>query len=334
MSEMLKEPVKDASAWVGAELQGRDDVIHRLSEPEIAELDRALRSVQESGLDTTSITRDDFVLPVFAATLRGMLNELNHGRGFLLIRGFPRERYSEEECARIYWGLGTHFGHGVSQDKRGSLLGHIRDAGQEITVENTVRGYQTRIALPYHTDGCDAAGLFCLETAMKGGASMLISSVTVHNRFLERRPDLIEELYRPFYYDRRGEIAPGQKPYRSCPIYTWHAGLLSCSYVRGYIQAAQRFPQVPRLTGRAREALDVLDQILDEPDLPLAFQLEPGDMEFANNYSILHSRSAFEDWPEPEKKRHLLRLWLAVYGARDLPDSFRRGGIRKSRGAA
>lgn len=327
MSEILRSPVTAASAWVGADLEGRDDLIYRLSDGEIGELDKALRSVEERGLDAHRVTRDDFVLPGFGKTLAAMLEQLEHGSGFLLIRGFPRERYTEQQCGIAHWGVGTHFGRGLTQNSQGELLGHIRDAGREMTVDNTVRGYQTRIALPYHTDAADLVGLFCLHDAKQGGGSSLLSSMTVYNRFLERRPDLIEELYQPFHYDRRGEEAGKQRRYSSTPIYAWHRGNLSCRYVRGYIKAAQRFPEVPRLSARQTEALDLIDEIIDEPDMPIVFKLEPGDMEYANNYVIMHARTAFEDWPEPERRRHLLRLWLNVPDGRELPPGFGRGGV-------
>ncbi len=342
MTEMLKEQVTDASAWIGADMQKRDDLIYPLSDREVGELVAALRSVQERGLDALQVTRDDFVLPGFSKPLADMLDELNHGRGFLLIRGFPRSDYTEEECGIVHWGIGTHFGKAVSQNARGDLLGHIRDTGRDI-MDPRVRGYQTRIGLPYHSDGSDVVGLFCLETARQGGVSTVLSSVTVHNRFLERRPDLLDVLYQPFAFDRREEVGEGEKPYFSVPVYTYYDGLLSCRYIRGYIQSAQRFAEVPRLTGKQREAFDLMDEIIAGDDMNVSVRLQPGDMEFANNYTILHARTAFEDWPEPERKRHLFRLWLTVYGGRKLPadlggppaaDGFGRGGITRTQTAS
>ncbi len=327
MSQVLREPITEECAWVGAEIQEREDLCYRLSSREIDELDQALRGVEARGLSAEELRRDDFVLSDFSKTLSNMAKELGSGRGFLLIRGFPRERYSDEECGLVHTGIGTHLGKTMPQDSRGSLLGHIRDAGREIEVENTVRGYQTRIALPYHTDGADLVGLFCLHAAKTGGESSLVSSTTVYNRFLERRPDLVEVLHAPFYFDRRGEQVGQQKPYSISPIYVWYEGRLSCRYVRGYIRAAQQFPEVPRLSPSQIEALDTLDEIIGEPDMPVVFDLEPGDIEYANNFSILHSRTAFEDWPEPERRRHLLRLWINVPDGRPLPRGFGRSGV-------
>jgi len=327
MTETRREPITDASAWVGSEISERDDLIYRLSDEEVQELDAALRSVQERGLDALRVTRDDFELAGFAKTLVRMREELAHGRGFLLIRGFPRERYTTEECGIVFWGIGTHLGQAVSQNAQGDLLGHIQDTGREIG-DPSVRGYQTRVRLPYHTDGSDVVGLFCDQTARKGGLSTLISSVAVHNRFLERRPDLLELMYHPFYYDRRGEFAEGQKPYYASPVYSYFKGDLSCRYIHGYIESSQRFEDVPRLTPEQRDALALMRELTEDEDLRLAIQLEPGDMEFANNYTILHARTAFEDWPEPERKRHLFRLWLSIAGFRELAPAMG-GGSRR-----
>lgn len=333
MTEMLMEQISDTSAWIGAEMQKRDDLIYQLSDQEIDELVAAMRTVQERGLDVLQVTKDDFVLPNFHKTLAKMLDELNHGRGFLLIHGFPRSDYTEEECGIVLWGIGTHFGRAVSQNAQGDLLGHIRDTGGKLS-DPHVRGYQTCAALPFHSDGSDVVGLFCLQTSREGGLSSVISSVTVHNRFLEERPDLVDELHQPFYLDRRGEIAKGQKPYYKVPVYGYQDGMLSCMYIHGYIQSAQRLEGVPRLTSRQLEALTLMDELTEAEDIGISVQLEAGDMEFASNYTVLHARSAFEDWPEPERKRHLLRLWLAVDDQRKLPPAFgssaAQNGIRPS----
>lgn len=318
MPEMLLKRITDASAWIGSEMQQRDDLIYQLSDGEIGELVAAMREVKKRGLDVLQVTRDDFVLPGFGETLAEMLHELNHGRGFLLIHGFPRGDYTEEECGIVLWGIGTHFGRAVSQNAQGDLLGHIRDTGGKLS-DPRVRGYQTNAALPFHSDGSDIVGLFCLETAKEGGRSSVISSMAVHNRLLEMRPDLLEVLHQPFCYDRRGEAAGGQKPYYEAPVFGYQDGTLSCRYIGGYIQSAQRLEGVPRLTSKQLEALALMDELTEAEEMRISVQLEPGDMEFASNYTVLHARGAFEDWPEPERKRHILRLWLAVDHPRSLP---------------
>jgi len=185
-----------------------------------------------------------------------------------------------------------------------------------------VRIYQTRERQHYHTDSCDVVGLLCLQAARSGGHSSLVSSVTIFNEMRQRRPDLAAVLFGPIETDRRGEVPAGQLPFFRIPVFNWHAGLLSTIYQRAYIESARRFPEVPSLTAPQIEALDLFDALANDPALHFCMTLQPGDMQFVHNHTLLHDRTAFEDWPEPERKRHLLRLWLAPARARPLPSIF------------
>ena len=232
------------------------------------------------------------------------------------------ERYSREEQAIAYMGIGSHFGSARSQNAKGHLLGHVKDLGLDITDPN-VRYYQTTRRLEYHTDSVDIVGLLCLKTAKAGGESYIASSMTLYNEVLARRPDLLPALFEPFPTDRRGEVPEGMQPWFDMPVFNWHLGLLSAIYVRQYIESAQQhFPQATRLTARQREAMDLLDRLCNDPQIHLSMAFMPGDMQFLHNHQILHSRNDFENWPEPERHRHLLRLWLAPGGARPLPEVF------------
>ncbi|MCZ6863120.1 MAG: TauD/TfdA family dioxygenase, partial [Alphaproteobacteria bacterium] len=160
------------------------------------------------------------------------------------------------------------------------------------------------------------------QQAKSGGESMLVSAASIYNACLERRPDLLPRLFDPMATDRRGEIPVGMKPYFEIPVFTWHQGYLTVMYQRQYIDSAQRFPGAMRLTPNHVEALNLFDELANDPSLNLAMMLKPGDMQFVHNHSLLHDRMRFEDWPEPERRRHLLRLWLSVPGDRPLPDCF------------
>jgi hypothetical protein len=184
-----------------------------------------------------------------------------------------------------------------------------------------VRIYQTKERQGYHTDSCDVVGLLCLQSAKEGGLSSLVSSVTIFNEMRKRRPDLLTCLFEPIETDRRGEVPEGQKPYFQIPVFNWYAGLLSAVYQRKYIDSARRFVGRP-LSPQQTEALDLFDALADDPELNLAMKLLPGDIQLVHNHTLLHDRTAFEDWPEPERKRHLLRLWLAPAEARPLPAVF------------
>jgi hypothetical protein len=310
--------------WHGRDLQDREDWIFRFPPQALAEIRAALDSVQAKGLKAPDFGKDDFALPGFASVLAGMLEELENGRGFFLMRGFPAAEFSEAESEIIFWGIGQHLGIPLSQNAEGHLLGHVRNLGLDINKTN-VRAYQTTAELIFHNDQSDVIMLMCLKAAKSGGLSRLASVAAIQNEIQRRRPDLLEELYKPFYIDRRGERGredEGDDPYYAMPVLSYHKGLVTARYIRGYIESAQRFPEVPRLTVRQVEALGLFDAIANEPGMALGFQMEPGDFQLANNYCVLHSRTNFEDWPELADRRHLLRLWVAAPNSRELPPCY------------
>lgn len=307
------------SAWIGRDLRAREDEwIYPLSAAEIAEIDSATAAVRASGLDIADIGRSDFPLPTLGPKLDTMREEILNGRGFVVIRNLPVEGRPIADSAAAYWGIGTYFGNARSQNAKGHLLGHVRDLGLA-TSDPNVRTYQTTERQHFHTDSCDIVGLLCLKTAKSGGLSSLTSSMAIYNEMAKRRPDLVARLFRPFPTDRRGEVPEGKKPFFEIPIYNDYEGTLSVLYSRPYIHSGQRFPEARRLEPEDIAALDLFDELANDADLRLDMQLRPGDMQFVHNHTILHDRTAFEDWPEPERKRHLLRLWLAAPGARKLP---------------
>ena len=310
--------------WRGTELERSRSWIFRFPPQSLLEIEEALRAVQGRGLVPPHIGKADFPLPTFSRVLAEMLEELERGRGFFLMRGFPAERFTEAESELIFWGLGQHLGAPLSQNADGHLLGHVRNLGLNLSQTN-VRAYQTTAELIFHNDQSDVIMLMCLKPARSGGLSRLVSVTAVQNEIQRRRPDLLPELYEPFYIDRRGERGREDEddlPFYAMPVLSYHLGLVSARYIRGYIESAQRFAEVPRLTSRQREALDLFDAIANEPGMALSFQMEPGDFQLVNNYCVLHARTNFEDDPEPERRRHLLRLWLATPNSRDLPPVF------------
>jgi len=315
--------ISGPSVWYGRELARRpSEWIRRFSEPELADLDAAVRAFMASGADLTAISPASFPLPSLAPVLAGVLRVLLEGRGFVMLRGFPVERYSREEQAIAYLGIGSHLGTARSQNAKGHLLGHVKDLGLEIRDPNT-RYYQTSRKLEYHTDSADVVGLLCLKTAKSGGESFIASSMTLYNEILVRRPDLLPALFEPFPTDRRGEVPEGMQPWFDIPVFNWYGGQLSCIYVRQYIESAQRnVPAARRLTREQLAAMDLMDELVNAPGTHLSMAFIPGDMQFLHNHQILHSRNDFENWPEPERHRHLLRLWLAPRAARPLPEAF------------
>jgi hypothetical protein len=317
----LPSEIRGPSAWYGPDVAARRDWIETPSEDEIVEVERATKRLVDAQVDIPAIGRGDFPLPTLGTRLRRMLEEVLNGRGFVLIRGLPVERWTHREAAVAFFGLGAHLGSARSQNAQGHVLGHVKDLGRSSSDPNA-RIYQTRERQTYHTDSCDVVGLMCLRPAKSGGLSSLVSSVTIFNEMRRRRPDLLSVLFDPIETDRRGEVPEGQKPYFTIPVFNWHAGLLSTIYLRQYIESARRFADVPPLTSKQSEALDLFDSLANDPALRLLMEFRPGDVQLVHNHTLLHDRTAFEDWPEPERKRHLLRLWLAPPEARPLPMVF------------
>ena len=314
-----KAPITGPGAWRRCDFAGPADWSYRLKPETLAELDRAVRRVREKGKNISKLTAEDFPVPSFqrdAATLR---REVLDGRGFVVIKGLPVDRYTEEEASMIYWGIGTFFGATLPQNVKGDRLYAVRDEGQNISRDYGavgVRFSKTTVGLQFHTDSApmfqchtpDIVALFALQTAKSGGSTALVSAQTLHNIILEERPDCLERLYRGYHFDRRAELKPGESPTLFAPIFTFD-GCLKIRHFPFYIHKAPEITGIA-LTAADIEPLEFLDSVCQREGLTVTFDMEPGDMQFVSNTFILHSRTAYEDYPEPERRRHLVRLWL------------------------
>ena len=325
-------------AWRSADL-GDTTYFHRFSSEEIAEIDMAIQHARDRGVTLLELTPQAFPLPRLGPLLAELRDgPVLNGRGFFMLRGLPVERYSMQESAYAYLGIGSYIGEPVSQNAKGHILGHVKDLGRAFE-DPTARIYQTTHKQTFHTDSADIVALLCLRTAKSGGFSRVVSSIHIYNELFRHRPDLAAELFHPFCFDRRGEVPLGKKPWYETAIFHWYERQLSAFYGnRYYIQSAQRFPEVPRLKPRQIEALDFFDALANDPDNYLDIEFKPGDIQLVHNHVTLHDRTDYEDWPEPERARHLLRLWLCPEKARPLPPVFadrygsveigHRGGIK------
>ncbi len=322
MTSILRHPIESRANWTGAQLYARKDWIHQLIPDEIEEIDSALRVVKSSGRELFDISSADFQLPRLSARLAEVRDELEQGRGFHLLRGLPIARYSLPEARMIFWGLAQHLGRPEPQDGAGNLMHDVCDTGQSVKHTPNVRGFQTNNELQFHNDGGDAFMLLCLQTAKSGGTSKLASVAALFNRVLELRPDLAEVLQQPFHFDTRQQQASGLPMVQIVPILLWHGSRMHVIYKRGYIKTAQRFEQVPRLSALQSEALDLVDRICSDPAFCLSFEMQPGDIQFGSNHSVLHSRTEYVDHDEIAKQRHLLRIWLTLPNGRSLPPEF------------
>lgn len=321
---MLPPIQKNSFTWYGPDWPSREqEWISQFTQDEIRELEQAASKwdKEHSSQSTEKIIIRDFELPTLRPKILKIREELLRGRGFSLLRGLPVSNYSERESAIIFCGIGSEIGSARPQNAAGHLLGHVRDAGLASTDPN-VRIYQTKERQTFHTDSTDVVGLLCLNTAQQGGLSLLVSSNTIFNEMRKRRPDLAELLMEPIATDRRGETPKGMLPYYRIPVFNYFEGYLTSIYQRQYIESAQRFEDAPRLTAKHIEALDLYDELANSHELNFSMALEKGDIQFVYNHALLHDRTGFEDWPEPGRKRHLLRLWFTVAGDRPLPPVF------------
>ena len=320
---MPMRTIDGSAAWRGRDLADPGAFTHRLTGDEIAEIDTAVRAIIDRHIDHIAIDRESFALPQLGKRLTHIRDDvLLGGRGFIVLRGLPVERWSMEQAAAAFLGIGAYFGKPVSQNGKGHILGHVKDLGRSVD-DPTARIYQTTHKQTFHTDSVDIVGLLCLKTAKAGGLSRIVSSIALYNEMFRRRPDLAAVLFEPFCFDRRGEVPAGKKGWYETPIFHWYADRLSVIYGnRYYIQSAQRFADAPRLTARQIEALDLFDALANDPSNYLDIEFKPGDIQLIHNHVILHDRTDYEDWPQPERKRHLLRLWLCPPNGRPLPAVF------------
>ena len=313
MSEIVREKITTPDAWLGPEMQGKDSWVWQLTSEDIAEIDAALDHAKSQNLSIPFV-REMFPLPSVSTRLGELTAEVTKGEGVVLVRGLPIEQYSKADCELLYWGIGVHIGNPVSQNGRGHVLGHVTDEGKDLSDPNA-RGYQTRNRLDFHCDQLpvDMIGLFCLRTAKSGGASYLVSAPTVHNTVREERPDLLDVLYDMLHVDWRGDHPDGGQPWYDMPMFSAIDGKIASRFCnRSFLESVSRYGEELSLTDKHREALDLVQEIANRPELRLSMDFQKGDMQFINNHTVMHARGEYEDFDEPDRKRHLLRMWIGL----------------------
>jgi len=310
--------------WTSAALADEDGWTEHLTPAELAELDAALHHAMRCSTDPLALTVDDYPLDELAHRLAAVERELINGRGFVRLRGIDRSAYTQDEMELLYWGIGLHLGIPLAQNKHGHVLGDVTDQSKAAN-DPTARGNELGgIALPFHCDGADLVGLLCLENGMGGGLSAVSNSVRIHNRLVRERPDLAEALYQPYPYDFRGEQPAGGPSFYSLPVFTEWEGRLFVRCIPPYIWASQRHAEAPRLTDLQREALQAVEQLAEEPDNHVLMELRAGDIQFINNFHVLHGRTAYVDDRPTGRVRHLKRLWLETDELGSRPPHFAR----------
>ncbi|MEH6527077.1 MAG: TauD/TfdA family dioxygenase [Sneathiella sp.] len=306
------QKIDNAANWRGPDLRGKPDSwTVTLTPSDIAELEQAIEQVTASGQDMSDVSRDSFVLPELSAKIRSWKTQIAVGLGFILVKGLPVEEWGLEKSTLAYWGLGHHLGHPGAQNPDNELLGHVIDYSEERT-NPLVRRYRTSGNIDFHCDAADVVGLLCINAARDGGQSRITSSIAIFNALFDQSPELIPRLFEPFAVDRRGEENPGQKGYFQRPACCFADHQLRTFYHSEYMRSAARFMDGGTLDTATEQVLDFYDTAAASKDFHLDMYLEPGDMQFISNHSIIHARTEYQDFEEVDRKRHLLRLWLSL----------------------
>jgi hypothetical protein len=303
--------IDSPAVWHAADLRADESWIWRLNAADLAELDAALKSAQQNGANMPTLSREDFPLPTLSPRLAAAVRDLDAGRGCLLLKGLDVDWYQEDEISNIYWGLGRYLGTPMIQNAAGALIGNIRDSGRTIGEKN-VRGYTTKNRMLPHCDPMDIVGLLCLHPAKTGGQSLIASTGAIYNEICRTRPEYLPTLFRGYHYDLRGEGPtgdPDEVTGNRVPVFSWWQDRMSCRFHGRSIREGMNKAGQP-LQGIDADAVDYVELLAADDRFRFDMDLEQGDIQILNNYAVLHARDGFENWPEEDKRRHLLRLWI------------------------
>ena len=337
-------PLEGGAVWSATELPSRPEWNHTLDSTERAELLSLTARLDGNGptvggRSLEEVSAVELPLPVLSRRLNDIREQLENGAGAVRIRGFPIDGLTEHQARLLYWALAVHLGTPVSQSATGERIYSVRDAGYAPDDARS-RGPNTSRRLSFHTDRSDVVGFLCLRQAREGGENEIASSMAVYNDILRDRPDLLAVLTESFYYLRHTVDTGNDQPWCRQPVFSFRDGFFACCLLRVLIERAHEHADLPDLTPRQVEALDLVESVAASETRRVRFRQESGDLIWLNNWLILHKRQAFVDWTEPERKRHIFRAWLSMPNSRPLDPRFAdnygavdagaiRGGMRR-----
>jgi hypothetical protein len=305
------------SVWMGKDLINSTDWAYHLPRKAIDQIRRSLARMAGRDPYEVAVTKEEFPLACMEEEFNALREELAHGRGFIVIKGLPKDEFTNAELGLIFRGFSAHFGNDLAQSFYGDHLGDIRDVSDVIVDRNKRRGYHSGGFQTAHTDpggALDVVGMLSLRKALGGGESLIASAHTVHNGMHEWCPDLLEEFYKGFVLRRpdTDAAALGKPPLLGrIPSFVFQDGWLSCDFQEGYMRRAQENGD-SHISVKQRAAIGAFTSISNHPDVMLKMMLEPGDFQYINNRKILHGRAQFEDSEDRSERRHLYRIWLNV----------------------
>jgi len=328
MTEILRTPVTHPSAWRGCDMARDRSWVLELTGAQAAELERAAESALASGKPHAALARADFALDECAGVFEDVRRRVVDGVGFVLLRGLPVEGRRREAIRMMYWALGTRLGTAVTQNLQGDLVAEITDRGFDVN-NLDVKPSQTNAEQRPHTDPADVVALLCINAARSGGLSRIASTMALYNAVLQTHPEYLEWLYRGFHHNLRGdasEAAPFGCTPKPIPVYRYYKGALSCVFNASTIKEAQR-RMGALVPDSEMRAIDYMVELARSDEYRLDMEFRPGDLQVLNNYTVLHWRTEFNDWPEPERKRLLYRLWLKADNLRPVDPEMADGYI-------
>lgn len=334
MTQTHSLPIEESNVWTGADFDAGEEWVVNLTAAHIDVLEAAMENAVSQDIAPQDLCPDNFPIGELSSVLDTAYETLEHGRGFLVLRGWPSENYSHAQTLTAFCGVASHFGKAMVQNYEGEAVVDVTD--KEKPYDHTSRGYMSNKRLPFHSDGADLVGLLCLGEPIEGGTSLLLSATKLYNTILAEHPEYMEILMRGFYHHRRGQHDPGEAPVSAdrIPIFSFHNDLLHCCYNRNPIDWVVH--EGMSLSAREIEILDYFDALCHRPGMAVEMTFRQGDMQFVNNFVILHSRSEYRD--APDSRRHLVRLWLenprSLRGAQGLLDIYVPGSSKSSRESA
>lgn len=319
--------ITTAAAWRGDVLSQGDSWVYMLSPAQISEMERLGTQFVDNDPDLRFVQKDEYPLAECAEAVEEWGRDVDSGRGFVLVRGLRTHLYSDALSAAIYYILGLHMGDPIRQNEKGDLIDSVYATSDKTMDDPTAKSSKVRDNLVYHSDSSDIVALMCLRPAREGGASCLVSGAEIYNEILRRRPDLAPLLFDPYHWDWRRQDANAPADTYTSSIIDLTDGVFSMYAGSLYIMTAQEYPGVPKLSAEQIEVLKLFDEITYEPGMAIEMDFRPGDIQWLSNYAALHARTSFDDYPEPQRRRHLLRLWLSRQGNRPVIDGFGKNGV-------
>lgn len=326
-------PIKSPATWHAADLQRDQSWILVLSSDDQQEVKDAVALVTAKGLRAGEFEQEDFPLPQVSKLLKKALREVKHGRGAVLLRGLPVDPTDPEHAAKIVWGLGTYLGHAMMQSPgvnlgkyKNNLISYIMDQRLDPNDRN-VHGSATGAEQQPHSDPSELVALLCVRPAQDGGGvSRIVSAMTIFNELVMRYPDALPTLFRGFRNDLRSESKTGMEASVTppIPVYGVAENFLSVNFNSRTIELASEKLNQP-LSVKERRALDAMIETATRHDLVFETMLQTGDLQLLNNYTVLHSRTAWNDPPQTENRRLMIRMWYRTDSPRPLPAGFESG---------